>query len=127
MSDVVKPCPLCRSAPWPGTSSWGTPTAACSGQNCALVGVEVPADEWNARPIEGALRAELSAALADTAALRSEVDQWRALGVSLLTAQASKGEVKPKRDLPPLTRTCAVIPPCFSCCRNMPCEYGGDQ
>jgi hypothetical protein len=32
-----------------------------------------------------------------------------------------------ERDLPPLTRTCAVIPPCFSCCRNKPCEYGGNR
>jgi hypothetical protein len=37
------------------------------------------------------------------------------------------GKVKPKRDLPPITRRCAVTPACFSCCRDKPCEYGGDQ
>ena len=63
MSDVaLQPCPLCRSAPWPGTSSWGTPTAACSGHGCPLGGIEVLADEWNARPIEDALRADVAAA-----------------------------------------------------------------
>jgi hypothetical protein len=75
MDDVaLKLCPLCRSTPWPGTSSWGTATAACSGQNCALVGVEVPADEWNARPIEDALRADVAAAEAHgRAAERAEI------------------------------------------------------
>jgi hypothetical protein len=53
---------------------WGTLTAACSGQNCALVGVEVPADEWNDRPIEDALRAERDAAEArGRAAERAEI------------------------------------------------------
>jgi hypothetical protein len=75
MDDVaLKPCPLCGSTPWPGTSSWGTTTAACSSQNCALVGVEVPADEWNARPIEDALRADVVAAEArGRAAERAEI------------------------------------------------------
>jgi hypothetical protein len=76
MDDVaLRPCPLCGSTPWPGTSSsWGTATAACSGQDCALVGVAVAADEWNARPIEDALRAEVAAAKArGRAAERAEI------------------------------------------------------
>jgi hypothetical protein len=67
-------CPLCRSTPWPGTSSWGTATAACSSPDCPLAGIEVPADEWNARPIEDALRADVAAAEArGRAAERAEI------------------------------------------------------
>jgi hypothetical protein len=75
MDDVaLKPCPVCRSAPWPGTSAWGTATAACSSHGCPLGGIEVLADEWNARPIEDALRAEVAAAeVRGRAAERAEI------------------------------------------------------
>lgn len=75
MDDVaLKPCPLCRSTPWPGTSSWGTATAACSSHGCPLGGIEVLADEWNARPIEDTLRAHVAAAEAHgRAAERAEI------------------------------------------------------
>jgi hypothetical protein len=68
---ALKACPLCKSAPWPGTSLWGTATAACSSHGCPLGGIEVLAAEWNARPTEDALRAERDAALAERARLRA--------------------------------------------------------
>ena len=71
---ALQPCPLCRSTPWPGTSAWGTATAACSSHGCPLGGIEVLADEWNDRPIEDALRADVAAAEArGRAAERTEI------------------------------------------------------
>ena len=64
MSNELKPCPFCGAQPrWQGPDDLACP-------ECDIL---VAWPDWNSRPIEDALAADLAAARAEVEALRAEL------------------------------------------------------
>lgn len=74
MSDELKPCPVCGEKPQVNSELSTRPLASCVNPVCWLSGLAFHPEDWQERPLEDALSAELAAMTAE----RDSESRWAA-------------------------------------------------
>ena len=81
MADDLKNCPFCgKKVLHRIVDGWDFTAATCITENCPLVGIDVAVDAWENRPLEAALRAEVSSLRSSCSSLQSEVERMKEAG-----------------------------------------------
>jgi len=83
MNDELKPCPFCGGKARLLRGMFDEYAVGCGNDNCEFCGensqdTQKAISQWNTRPIEDAMRAELDASKAEIERLRAQLESARA-------------------------------------------------